>query len=207
MRPRPSILYLQGALFLGACVGSPPDPPDLPSRLSLEQEQFWAHLQPLCGNAYSGRIVEGAPGDSTLQSAALIMHVTECGEDRLAIPFHVGDDRSRTWVLTRTESGLRLKHDHRHEDGTDEEITQYGGDTFGAGAARRQEFFADSVTASLIPTAATNVWTLAIVPGELFVYSLRRAETNQHVRIEFDLTQPVAAPPPAWSREPASGSF
>ena len=48
------------------------------------------------------------------------MHVRECSEDAIRIPFHVGEDRSRTWVVTRTANGLRLKHDHRHEDGSEE---------------------------------------------------------------------------------------
>ena len=30
------------------------------------------------------------------------MHVRDCSERELRIPFHVGDDRSRTWVVTRT---------------------------------------------------------------------------------------------------------
>jgi hypothetical protein len=57
------------------------------------------------------------------------MHVRTCSENALRIPFHVGDDHSRTWVITRTENGLRLKHDHRHEDGSEDAVTQYGGDS------------------------------------------------------------------------------
>ena len=49
----------------------------------------------------------------------LVMHVRDCSADEVRIPFWVGEDHSRTWVVTRTETGLRLKHDHRHEDGSE----------------------------------------------------------------------------------------
>ena len=128
------------------------------------------------------------------------MHVRECSSSTMRIPFHVGDDRSRTWVLTRTGDGLRLKHDHRHADGTEDAITQYGGDTRGAGSGERQEFHADEHTAQLIPAARTNVWAMELAPGAHFAYSLRREGTDRHVRIEFDLRREIPAPPPPWGR-------
>jgi hypothetical protein len=126
------------------------------------------------------------------------MHVRECSPDEIRIPFHVGDDRSRTWVLTRTPEGLRLKHDHRHADGSEDAVTQYGGDTRDGGTAEWQEFAADAHTALLIPAASTNVWTVEVVPGDLFAYALRREGTDRRFRVEFDLTRPVPAPPAPW---------
>jgi hypothetical protein len=66
------------------------------------------------------------------------MHVRRCEEDEIQIPLHVGENRSRTWIITRTDTGLRLKHDHRHPDGSEEEQTQYGGDTEDSGTATEQ---------------------------------------------------------------------
>lgn len=186
------------ALFLLAvaagCRASAPAP-----RLPAAQDAFWQSLIALCGQAYEGRLTEGtAPGDSSFRTARLVMHVRECSADSIRIPFHADSDRSRTWVLTRTASGLRLKHDHRHEDGVEDSITQYGGDTRGEGAATRQEFHADAHTASLIPAARTNVWTVEVVPGERFAYALRREGTDRRFRVAFDLRRPVAPPPPPW---------
>ena len=136
------------------------------------------------------------------------MHVRECSDAEIRIPFHVGDDRSRTWVITRTPDGLRLKHDHRLADGSEDEVTQYGGDTRDTGTVEWQEFAADSHTAQLIPAAVTNVWTVEVVPGQLFAYALRREGTDRRFRVEFDLTQPVPAPPAPWGFEdqPAASS-
>lgn len=162
------------------------------------QDVFWASLQSLCGQAFAGTLVESVPPDSSFDGEELVMHVRQCEEDVVRVPFHVGDDRSRTWVISRTPNGLRLKHDHRHEDGTEDEVTQYGGDTVGPGSAERQEFSADAHTATLVPSAANNVWTLEIRPGEMFVYALRREGAERRFRVEFDLSQPIPAPPPPW---------
>lgn len=126
------------------------------------------------------------------------MHVRSCSDTEVRIPFHVGENRSRTWVITRTRDGLRLKHDHRHEDGTADPITQYGGDTRPGDEDLSLDFFADELTAALIPAAKTNIWTLAIAPGETFAYALRREATGRRFRVEFDLGTPVPPPPPPW---------
>lgn len=162
-------------------------------------EVFWQNLTALCGQAFEGRVVEGtAPSDAAFKDQRLVMHVRACGADEIRIPFHVGANRSRTWVITRTATGLRLKHDHRHEDGSEDSVTQYGGHSLETGAAERQDFPADKFTAGLIPTAASNIWTLTIVPGKTFGYGLRREAEGRRFRVEFDLTKPVAPPPPPW---------
>lgn len=166
------------------------------------REVFWNRLQTLCGHSFGGRVTEGSPADSVMRRARLIMHVRSCTPTEIRIPFHVGGDRSRTWVLTRTTTGFRLKHDHRHADGSEDAITQYGGDTRDSGSFGRQEFHADAHTASLIPAARTNVWTIEIDPGKRFVYALRRVGTDRRVRVEFDLVKHVASPPPPWGAPP-----
>ena len=80
--------------------------------------EFLAALRTHCGKAYAGRIINPQPADSAMLGQLLVMHVRGCG-DTVRVPFHVGTDRSRTWVFTTTATGARLKHDHRHEDGTD----------------------------------------------------------------------------------------
>ena len=77
----------------------------------------------LCGEAFVGKVTTDEPGgDDSWSTHRLVMHVRECEENRLAIPLHVGDDRSRTWVLRRTGRGASLlKHDQpsRRDGGED----------------------------------------------------------------------------------------
>jgi len=192
--PRPAVALAAALLTLTAACGARP----ADDAAAADRDTFWTHLHALCGQAFEGRVVHVNPSDSAFIGQRLVMHVRQCEDDELRIPFHVGDDRSRTWILTRLETGLRLKHDHRLEDGSEDEVTQYGGDTLEPGTAEWQEFRADDYTATLIPAAATNVWTIEIVPGEVFAYALRREGTNRRFRVEFDLTRPVEPPPAPW---------
>ena len=146
-----------------------------------------------------------ATADASFADKRLVMHVRKCSADTIRIPFHVGEDRSRTWVLTRTDDGLRLKHDHRHEDGSDDAITMYGGDTASAGTATRQEFPVDTesvtmFTAADMTVSNNNTWAMEIEPGQTFVYELARPG-GRLFRVEFDLTAPVELPPAPWGSE------
>ena len=163
-------------------------------------DEIWSALQPLCHNAFAGRLVEGTePADAEIGKKQLVMHVRQCSTTEIRIPFHVGEDRSRTWVLSRMPNGVRLKHDHRHRDGSEDRITNYGGDTRTPSSSRSLDFFADDFTANLIPAAATNIWTIAIDPqGKTFTYALRREASGRRFRVDFDLTKPVSAPPAPW---------
>jgi hypothetical protein len=185
-------------LLTEACRPTVPPSPGMAAAAFDAHATFWARLQAHCGKAYRGRLTEGNASDSAFRQANLVMHVRQCSADEIRIPFHADSNRSRTWVITRTSDGLRLKHDHRHEDGSEDRITQYGGDTRGPGTAERQEFYADAHTAGLIPAAATNVWTVEISPGERFAYALRREGTDRRFRVEFDLKAPVSPPPAPW---------
>ena len=188
-------LFLFAALS-GCASLAPPKPADA----------FMARLQSLCGKAFEGRVMTNDPADASFAGKRLIMHVRECSPNEVRIPFHVGDDRSRTWIVSRIATGLRFKHDHRHADGSPDELTMYGGETITPGTAVRQEFPADAESIALFTrtnraVSNTNIWALEAQAAS-FAYELRRPPIpgGRFFRVEFDLTRPVAAPPPPWAR-------
>ena len=185
-------LFLAAALLAAGCA--------TPQRPAGPQDVFMASLLELCGKSFEGRIVSPpVAADASFAGKRLVMHVRDCSPGEMRIPFHVGDDRSRTWVITRSGTGLQLKHDHRHEDGTEDRLTQYGGDTVQPGTETRQEFPADAESKGLferenIPQSSANVWAMEVT-SQMFAYELRRP--GRFFRVEFDLTRPVPPPPPA----------
>ena len=193
MKPLPLLLLLAG------CATAPPPRP---------ADAFFERLTGLCGRAYEGRLVEDSPTPSPdFAGKAVVMHVSWCTADEIRIPVRVGDDRSRTWILTRTATGLRLKHDHRHEDGSSDALTMYGGETAGPGTAIRQEVPADAESIALFTRTGrevsnSNIWGVEIRPGH-FAYDLRRPPIpgGRFFRVEFDLTRPIPAPPPPWGAQ------
>ena len=68
-------------------------------------QQFWLNLQKLCGSAFEGEITAGAANDD-FHGKKLVMHVRSCENNRIRIPFFVGDDKSRTWVLTKSSDWI-----------------------------------------------------------------------------------------------------
>jgi hypothetical protein len=195
---RRSAAILAPLLALAACV-SPQTARNDP------QGDFMASLAAHCGKAYAGRLVSTDAADADMAGRAMVVHFRECSADRMAIPFHVQQadgtwDRSRTWLITRTDAGLRLKHDHRHEDGSSDAVTMYGGDTAQPGSAGAQDFPVDETSIAMfrangLTASVTNVWRVEVTPAT-YAYQLSRA--GRLFRVEFDLTAPVETPPAPW---------
>lgn len=184
----PGVLLLLSASLSAADTGASGDASD-----------WWQRLQSLCGNAYEGRLIRAPEGDDTFRDRRVVMHVRDCTADRVRIPLTVGDDRSRTWVLTRTPAGIQLKHDHRHEDGSADAVTMYGGTTSNAGSAYTQMFPADDETRAVIPgSGQRSAWLVEIHPGERFTYAANRVGTVRGFQVDFDLVHPVDAPEAPW---------
>ncbi|HEX5702179.1 MAG TPA: hypothetical protein VFX97_03070 [Pyrinomonadaceae bacterium] len=139
------------------------------------RKAFIENLKKLCGHRFAGETQFPPDPNHPLAGKKLFMSLDSCSDRELRIPFVVGEDRSRTWILTLSEKGLLFKHDHRHPDGTPDKITMYGGWAAAGGTAHLQRFPADADTAKLIPEATTNVWTLEILPEkQQFTYYLER---------------------------------
>src|SRR5690606_39928653 len=64
-------------------------------------DAFMAALASHCGQAFEGRVVANEPRPAepdAFEAERLVMHVRGCDDParELRVPFHVGDDRSRT---------------------------------------------------------------------------------------------------------------
>ncbi|GHE82306.1 hypothetical protein GCM10011501_08090 [Thalassotalea profundi] len=163
-------------------------------------DAFFNNLKALCGKSFQGQVIVDNAPPSSFNTSKLVMHVRKCTDRELQIPFHVGDNASRTWIITKTGSGLSLKHDHRHEDGSNDASTMYGGHTVDAGWPQVQSFPADQYSKELfieqgIPQSIGNTWQMYIYP-EKFTYRLTRE--GREFRVDFDLTKKIANPSAPW---------
>ena len=204
----PALLLLP--LLLAGCGGDPPAEMDAteateaeevmaPGELPPEQEAFWGRLVDHCGDSFEGRIDDVTPYyEGSTQYETIVAHFRECDDERIHIPMHMDEDRSRNWILTREEGTILLKHDHRNEDGTEEEITQYGGYAPVPGLAHRQIFWADDHTAGILPERWDNFWFMDFMDDETFAYGVHWPEQGHSIRIHFDLTRTVETPPDPW---------
>lgn len=161
--------------------------------------EFWERLQAHCGKAYEGTL-ELPEEDEAFGGKRLVMHVRSCSEGVIKIPFFVGDDKSRTWILTYENDRIALQHDHRHQDGTEDDINFYGGITTSIGQAGIQIFSADAHTQKIIPAASTNVWWITI-DETTFTYNLRRLGTARVFKVVMDLSKTIDTPDAPWGWE------
>lgn len=184
------------SLLLLAC--GPAEPALDGATTTSPQDAFWANLGQQCGQAFEGRITMRPETDRLFRGdEVLTVHFRECRDDELRLPFHVEDNRSRTWILTRQANGLDLRHDHRHRDGTPEEETMYGGRTFAAGTPHVQDFVRE-------PDGGPRTgWRIEIHPGERYTYGTIR-DGEYGYRLDFDLTRAVEPPPAPWGHEATS---
>ena len=173
---------------------------------SPEQLRFFDQLKALCGKAFAGKVsADNQP--SAAFSGDMVMHVRDCNDQQIQVPFVVGENRSRTWIITKTASGLQLQHQHKHEDGTDDQSTLYGGHTEAAGWAEAQSFPADDYSKNLFiktktPQSVGNTWHMYLYPNESFSYRLTRE--GREFRVDFDLSKAVPLPKANWGVEKSS---
>ncbi len=163
------------------------------------QDIFWDTLSSHCGKSFKGKITSEGKNDG-FDGERLVMHVKKCSENELKIPFFVGENRSRTWVLTKQKDGIILKHDHRNGDGTPEELTMYGGKATNLGNSNMQFFPADQETSDMLPRATFNVWWITI-DDTSFSYNLRVINSDRIFTVVFDLTKEVETPEAPWGWE------
>jgi len=181
----------QAIIIIAIFIASP-----IISQETIPSEIFWNTLKSHCGKAYEGSLVLPEE-DESFGGKKLVMHVRSCNQNEIKIPFYVGDDKSRTWVLKKNQDIISLKHDHRHEDGTEDDVNFYGGTASNAGKEDIQFFPADVETQKMIPGAATNVWWIT-VNDSTFSYNLRRLGTDRVFKVVMDLTKPIAEPTAPW---------
>lgn len=148
------------------------------------RDQFMATLQSMCGQRFEGGLTYAIDPKNDFAGRKMSTEII-CTSTDVRMPVLVGEDRSRTWIFTRTPAGLDLRHDHRHPDGTPDAVTMYGGMANEAGSALSQSFLADAHTFKVFPGSETNVWTTSLsADGTVLTYHLDR---HAKPRIEFVL--------------------
>lgn len=160
-------------------------------------DSLWQALVPYCGEAFRGELVASRDGDEGFADREVTVHLRECSDHRFLAPLRVGEDASRTWVIERHADGVRLRHEHRNEDGTPQTTSGYGGIARPPADSRKLEFPVDQRTLTMLPNAVGGVWTLGI-ENETLVYQVRREGADEVFRLEFDLGEPVSAPDAPW---------
>jgi len=170
---------------------------------SANENNVWDVLSANCGKAFAGKIIKDTDPSDTWTNARIVMHIRDCSENKIKVPLHVSENRSRIWIITKMPAGkMRLKHDHRHSDGTSDDVTMYGGTSAGGVDGSATITFpvdAESIASfkkNGLDASVSNSWHLS-VGAHVFHYKLTRP-SGREFEVAFDLGKPVELPPKAW---------
>jgi len=199
----PQTALLSLALMLsGTSIGTAQaaDEPAQPAGQTFVQKEFMQAFQPYCGQAFAARIVEDNQ-PSPAWDHPLVVHVRDCEDAVIRMPLHVGEDRSRTWVLSLHEGFIDFQHFHLHQDGSPDAVSPYGGKTADAGTPGSQSFPVDEASKALfiangLEASVNNTWSIDFPDANTLRYRLLRP--GRLFEVHVDLSQPVSEPPPAW---------
>lgn len=174
---------------LVGCAGSSPDASDA----------FFDNMKTLCGQTLPGRVISEQEVDANWRASSLVVGPVSCEPDVIRLPLAVGDDTSRTWVLSRDIGQLTFRHEHVEPDGSPSAVTQYGGEARLGGTAQRQDFPADAATKANfqengLTASLPNVWTLRLDEDGL-LYALARPATEKAPARDFRAEFPLIAQP------------
>jgi hypothetical protein len=158
---------------------------------SETHQQFFDNLAKLCGQKFVGAETFTIEGRENWQDKKLVMEVVLCESDKLHVTLAVDEDRSRTWMFLEEEGALRFRHDHRHADGTPDEVTLYGGYATNAGDALVQYFPADEYTCQLIDYACKNEWVVMLNKEKTLFSYILSLDGVMRFQADFDLTRPL----------------
>ena len=157
--------------------------------MKTDQDIFFERFMALEGKRFQGTQVFISPNMESWDGFEIVMHVREFHPDVVYMPLRVGVNTSRTWALYRDNNNrLRFRHDHRHADGTPENLSLYGGFHTTGGNAFTQVFPADEYTCNMAPAICDNEWTLSFNEDlSAFSYILNKAG-EKVFQLDFDLT-------------------
>ncbi len=153
-------------------------------------KEFFKAIRSLEGRTIYGKAIYMPDTTKTndFWGKVLSFKVNRNNRFELKLPFNVGENQTRTWILTKTKGGIRLKHDHRHTDGSPDSITNYGGDSDQKISTQLAQYLpADEFTSNLIPAAKTNRWIMEFSPDKKKFYYILERNNELRFKAEFNL--------------------
>lgn len=201
-------LFGAGALVVAGTVAGLFTTPTLAE--TSNQAKFFDSVKALCGKAFSGGIIEDTANSAAYGGKKFILHIRDCSDSQIKMPLHIDDNSSRILILTKSDAksggSIKLQHDHRHSDGSSDDLTLYGGSTSSAGTPNNQAFPESAESIEITKTYGKgrtypSVWSI-ILGTEDIVYQVVRPGRTIKIQVKFSDT--VANPATAWDLQPSA---
>ena len=173
------ILIVSSFLLPGCQNATPQKSPEL---------SFYNNLQALCKNKYAGSIVYPAGKEAPFQGKKIWIELASCSAKELRIPINIGDKVYRTLILGRNENSVFLQHENKRPDGSQAEISLYGGRAVTLTSPSLLVFPADSYSKQILGAERNCIWTLSISSDKSTLSYIAESDGRLDLQIDFNLT-------------------
>ena len=174
------------SLLMGSCSGVKPT-------LAKPTKSFYDKLQGYCGRQLPGVVLYPTGKEAPFQGLEITMMVEACSTKEIRMPIQVGPKIYRTLILGQDKNGYTLRHENKRADGTQAEISMYGGQTNGTNDSYLLLFPADGYSRQLLGAELNYAWSLAFNSDKSTLSYMIENDGKLTLQIDFDLTHPVAA--------------
>lgn len=174
-----SLIVIVSSLWLPGCKNSTP---------TINQHSFFDNLQGLCKKKFAGYIVYPAGKEAPFQGKKIWIEVASCSAKEIRIPINIGEKIYRTLILGRNESGVYLQHENKRPDGSQAEISLYGGKALSHQSPFLLVFPADSYSKQLLGSERNSSWSLSISSDKSTLSYIAESDGRLDIQIDFNLS-------------------
>lgn len=155
------------------------------------EDSFYQQLQAYCGKKLIGHVLYPAGKEAPFQGMEIWLEVAQCNQKEIRLPIYINRKIYRTLILSQDKTKYILRHENKRPDGSQAEISMYGGQTAGKNDTYLLLFPADDYSRQLLGAELNYAWSLAFNSDKSTLSYMIENDGKLTLQLDFDLTQQV----------------
>lgn len=162
-----------------------------PAIIPSHSESFLENFHHFCKKEFKGSIVYPAGNDAPFKGQLIKVKVIHISPNEIQLPITIGNKIYRILHLKKDANGVWLQHENKKPDGTQAEISLYGGKAINSDKPFLMVFQADAYTKALLGSERNSSWLLAFSNDKQILTYIAQSDGFLDLQLDFDLTTPV----------------
>jgi hypothetical protein len=171
--------------YLGGCAVSNPR---LPSKA---ETSFYQQLKQHCGQKLNGEVLYPTGKEAPFRGMPIWLELEKCSDKEIRMPININQKIYRTLILSQDKTNFTLRHENKRADGTQAEISMYGGQTADIKDTYLLLFPADGYSRQLLGAELNYAWSLAFNSDKSILSYMIENNGKLTLQIDFSLTKPL----------------
>jgi hypothetical protein len=154
---------------------------------------FYKQLRLLCGKRINGMVLYPAGAEAPFRGLEIRLEIAQCSDREIRMPIYIDNKVYRTLIVGQDQTGYTLRHENKRPNGTQADISMYGGHTTDAGTGYLLIFPADGYTKQLMGPELNYVWSLAFNSERTTLSYMAESNGKLNLQLDFNLESQAAA--------------